>query len=185
MRARLRDVPTHLAHVIGAAPHARRSPASECPDVTRAPARGAAARDTTSLDPKENIMNSGRIILATVVALGLVAGAAWAGPVSNDAAKSTPTAATPMTHVTAKAPAHSKLAAKSAAMPRVDLNTATREELSKLPGMNEATADKIIAARPFKSRGELRSKGLVSGVEYAKLREHVIAKSTTVAASSK
>jgi DNA uptake protein ComE-like DNA-binding protein len=128
-------------------------------------------------------MNSARIILASVVALGLVAGAAWAGPVANDAAKSIP--ATTTSHVTAKAPARAKLAAKTPAMPRVDLNSATREDLLKLPGMDEAIADKIIAARPFKTRGELRSKNLVSGVEYAKLREHVIAKATTVAASSK
>ena len=124
-------------------------------------------------------MNSGRIIVSTLFALALVAGAAWAGPTTTDANKQAPT----MTHVVAKAPAHAKTAAKLAT-PRVDLNTATREELAKLPGMDEATADKIIAARPFKSRGDLRSKGLVSSVVYAKLREHVTAKPTTVAASS-
>ncbi len=124
-------------------------------------------------------MNSGRIIVSTLFALALVAGAAGAGPTTTDANKQAPT----ITHVVAKAPAHAKAAAKLAT-PRVDLNTASREELAKLPGMDEATADKIIAARPFKSRGELRSKGVVSSVEYAKLREHVIAKPTTVAASS-
>ena len=125
-------------------------------------------------------MNSGRIIASTMFALMLVAAAAWAGPVTTDANKQAPTT----THVMAKSPAHAKAAAKMAA-PRVDLNTATREDLAKLPGLDEATADKIIAARPFKSRGELRSKGVVGAAEYAKLREHVMAKPTTVAASTK
>ena len=44
-----------------------------------------------------------------------------------------------------------------------------REELMKLPGMTEATADKIIAARPFKSRSELESKNIVTKEQYSKL----------------
>jgi DNA uptake protein ComE-like DNA-binding protein len=55
----------------------------------------------------------------------------------------------------------------------------------KLPGVDDATADKIIAARPFKSRADLRSKNVVNGVEYAKLRERVLAKPTTVAEAGK
>jgi DNA uptake protein ComE-like DNA-binding protein len=125
-------------------------------------------------------MNSARNLVAMLFALMLVTGAAWAGPATTDNEKPS----TAMTHVTAKAPQHAKAAAK-AAMPRVDLNSATKEELAKLPGVDEPTADKIIAARPFKSRAELRSKGVVSGVEYARLREHILVKSTTVAAASK
>ncbi len=123
-------------------------------------------------------MNTARI-LSSAFALVLIAAAAWAGPATGEAPKSAP-----MTHVTAKAPAHAKAAAR-ATTPRVDLNSATREELLKLPGVDEATADKIIAARPFKARAELRSKNVVSGVEYARLRDHVLAKPTTVAEAAK
>src|SRR5262245_16557202 len=41
---------------------------------------------------------------------------------------------------------------------KVNLNTATKEDLMKLPGIDDATADKIIAARPFTSSQELVSK---------------------------
>ena len=41
-------------------------------------------------------------------------------------------------------------------LPKLDLNTASLDQLQKLPGLNEATAKKIIAGRPFKSVDELQ-----------------------------
>src|SRR6185295_3959740 len=52
-------------------------------------------------------------------------------------------------------------ATKAHAAPRVNLNTATKEELMTLSGMTDETADKIIAARPFKSKGQLVDKNIV------------------------
>ena len=63
------------------------------------------------------------------------------------------------------------------ATPTVDLNSATKDELTQLPGLTDVIADKIIGARPFKSRTELLSKKLVTRAEYAKLRSHVMVKS--------
>lgn len=45
-------------------------------------------------------------------------------------------------------------------LPKLDLNTASLEQLQKLPGLNEATAKQIIAGRPFKSVDELQKVGL-------------------------
>jgi hypothetical protein len=45
-------------------------------------------------------------------------------------------------------------------LPKLDLNTASLDQLQKLPGLNEATAKQIIAGRPFKSIGELEKVGL-------------------------
>ncbi len=71
--------------------------------------------------------------------------------------------------------------AAAAAHEMVDLNTASKEDLMKLPGIGEATADKIVAGRPFKMKSELLQKGMVNKAQYAKLRGWVVAKQTATA----
>ena len=56
--------------------------------------------------------------------------------------------------------AQPKMPAVPGAIPKLDLNTAPLEQLQKLPGLNEATAKKIIAGRPYKSLAELEKVGL-------------------------
>ena len=41
----------------------------------------------------------------------------------------------------------------STAKAKVDINTASKTEFETLPGVGSATADAIVAARPFKIRG--------------------------------
>jgi DNA uptake protein ComE-like DNA-binding protein len=67
----------------------------------------------------------------------------------------------------------------------LDLNTATAPELEKLPGIGQASAAKIVAGRPFKSKSELLSRGLVNQDQYSKLSPYVIAKQATAAATKK
>ena len=52
----------------------------------------------------------------------------------------------------------------------VDLNRATETELDALPGVGPATVAKIVAARPYASVDELRSKGVVGEKTLEKLR---------------
>jgi len=93
------------------------------------------------------------------------------------------TQAAPATE-TAKAPAKAKStmkasASKAAAMAKVDINSAAREDLMKLAGIGDATADKIIAERPFKTKKDLLTKGLVTKAQFAKISGHIIAKQET------
>ena len=55
----------------------------------------------------------------------------------------------------------------------VDLNHATREQLAKLPGVDNATADRVIAERPFKDTHQLVTRRIVSEEEYQRIRDRV------------
>ena len=75
--------------------------------------------------------------------------------------------------------AKSKAAAKRKAAAKikpVDINSADKAELKKLPGIGDAEADKIIAGRPYLSKTNLVTHNILSGDIYEKLKALVIAK---------
>jgi DNA uptake protein ComE-like DNA-binding protein len=59
---------------------------------------------------------------------------------------------------------------------KIDVNTATREELMTLAGVTGDMADKIIAGRPYKNMSELESKNIVTKAEYNKIKSHITTK---------
>ena len=58
----------------------------------------------------------------------------------------------------------------------LDINTATKEELMKLPGIADAYSDKIIKNRPYKRKDELLSKNIVPKATYEKIKDLIVAK---------
>jgi len=58
----------------------------------------------------------------------------------------------------------------------VNINRASREQLLDLPGMNESSADAIIAGRPYHTKAELANKGGVSPEEYRKIEGLIVVK---------
>jgi competence protein ComEA len=70
--------------------------------------------------------------------------------------------------------AKAQVGAKTAEL--LDINTASKEQLMKLPGIGEAYSDKIIKARPFTRKDELVSKSVVPKATYEKIKDLVIAK---------
>jgi competence protein ComEA len=58
----------------------------------------------------------------------------------------------------------------------VDINSATKKELQTLPGITRATADKIIAGRPYLSKAFLVTRKIIPDEVYAKIRGRIIAK---------
>ena len=80
-----------------------------------------------------------------------------------------------------QATAADKAAAKKskAAPPKVepvDINSASKEELKKLPGIGDADADKIIAGRPYLTKAHLQTHNIVSPGVYLGLRHLVVAR---------
>lgn len=99
------------------------------------------------------------LILATLLSITMLASAQ--PPAAKKAADTAKTA---------------KAAVKEAPKELVDLNTAKFDELKALPAIGDAIAKKIIAARPFRAKNELVSKGIMNEAAYNKVKDMIIAK---------
>ena len=58
----------------------------------------------------------------------------------------------------------------------LDINHATREQLGSLPGITEAEAARIIAARPYKSSEDLVTKRVIPTRDYDRIKDKITAK---------
>jgi len=63
----------------------------------------------------------------------------------------------------------------SASTAKIDLNSASVEELEALPGVGPATAKKIVAGRPYSRKDELVDKKIVSATTYGKIKDQIVA----------
>jgi competence protein ComEA len=55
----------------------------------------------------------------------------------------------------------------------VDLNTASKDELQTLPGIDARRADRIIAERPYGDKYQLVTRGALSEDNYAKIQDQI------------
>jgi competence protein ComEA len=100
-----------------------------------------------------------RLLLAIVVMLLTLVGPAVAADKDGKATK--------MPMAAQKAPI---------AADKLDLNTATEQELSQLPGIGDVRSKAIIKGRPYKGKDELVERKILTQSVYDKIKDQVIAK---------
>jgi DNA uptake protein ComE-like DNA-binding protein len=105
-----------------------------------------------------------RIGAATLTAIAAIAAAGFA---------TLSLAATP-----GAAPAHtaSKKTPPAAAAELVDINSASRQQLKRLPGIGDAEADRIVAGRPYLSKADLVGSKVLPAGTYVSIKRQIIAK---------
>jgi len=56
---------------------------------------------------------------------------------------------------------------------KININKASKTQLLTLPGMDEESAQRIVAGRPYHTRDELNAKGIISPEEFQKIQGQI------------
>jgi competence protein ComEA len=77
-----------------------------------------------------------------------------------------------------KSGASTPTAAAKATTEKLDINSATVDQLKELPGIGDAYSQKIVDGRPYKTKLDLVHKKIIPQATYNKIKDMIIAKQT-------
>jgi competence protein ComEA len=110
-------------------------------------------------------------LIALLVALLFALGAVHAPMVAAQATKDAPK--------DAPKPAAKPGAGKELPKGKIDINSASADDMQQLPGIGEALSKKIVENRPYKRKDELVQKKIIPQATYDKIKDNIIAKQDT------
>jgi len=58
---------------------------------------------------------------------------------------------------------------------RIDINTASVDQLLKVPGMTHTWAARIVRFRPYRAKNELLDRGIVTSAVYDRIKDYIVA----------
>lgn len=88
-----------------------------------------------------------------------------------------------LAQTSSSSPAGNGSAAKGSAMKsgktsmseKIDINSASKDQLATLPGIGDALSQKIVDGRPYKTKRELLTKKIIPQPTYEKIKEQIVA----------
>jgi DNA uptake protein ComE-like DNA-binding protein len=77
--------------------------------------------------------------------------------------------------MTAQKTATAKPAAAAATTDKIDINTATPDQLKAIPGIGDAYSKRIVDGRPYTAKNQLISRGILPQGVYDKVKDQIVA----------